>query len=794
MLDIKNKHILITQLRLFDFAGSETVTLELAEEFSRRGSRVSIATTGFGEPIVQEFEKIKNVSLYGIDDLKLREVCDEYPVDIAWVHHQQIPEFLLRNPRDTRFIFHHMSPYANIEAPLFWSIEDKIADAILCNSKETVNEYVEKKLLSMSDERVRVLNNPAPVGFYSKKNTESKLNSILVVSNHVPDEVYDALKTLRNDGIEVEIFGAHDNVYRRILPVDINKYDVIVSIGKTVQYSLLGRKPVYCYDRFGGPGYLGDDNFTKAEELNFSGRGFEKKTANMIASELIDGFTVANKFANSYPDDTMDRFNLEMRIDEVLGVVMAREHSRKLVDIAEIESYLLIMPSLLSSFLGSAHQSKRNSKEIKNKIDAYRNEIKYLSHQYKDSQAENSQLKGRISNITASASYRLGNALAAPIRAVKSFIAHDYSQQAHSIVTRFYGAPNPKNGTKITIVVANAVGPSSSTFIRILSPLVEAGGYSIEILDGVDYRKISKDSAVCIVQRVALKNSDIAESLINLLDKHKIPLITDNDDAFCNLSTSHPEYELLAPRSEALDKLMMNAQVNLFSTEALARLYEEKLGIKNAKVLKNSLDERFWSKWKEKDLSMSNSEPLKLLYMGTPTHHSDFEMIKSALDRINEEMPGSFTLSVMGVSKDLKEESWIEAMNIPNNLYPAFVEWFSEQGPFDVGFSPLEDNEFNENKSDIKCLDYLAIGALPVVSDTLAYKNPELTGLIKRVTNTKEDWYKAISELIEERESIRQDTERISRGYEYLSSQRSVVVTAEDLDEVIKSTVRRGKK
>jgi len=77
---------------------------------------------------------------------------------------------------------------------------------------------------------------------------------------------------------------------------------------------MAARRPVYVYDRFGGPGWITSENFKNAEKFNFSGRCVgQEKSAEEIASEILtridQGFD-----ADCYHDVVRDRFRLSTHV------------------------------------------------------------------------------------------------------------------------------------------------------------------------------------------------------------------------------------------------------------------------------------------------------------------------------------------------------------------------------------------------------------------------------------------------------------------------------------------------
>ena len=84
---------------------------------------------------------------------------------------------------------------------------------------------------------------------------------------------------------------------------------------------------------------------------------------------------------------------------------------------------------------------------------------------------------------------------------------------------------------------------------------------------------------------------------------------------------------------------------------------------------------------------------------------------------------------MIGIDPDIAPAPWLHRLAPPAEAvsYPRFVRWLRGQGPFDLGLAPLADTAFNRCKSDIKALDYAALGILPLVSDSSAYRaDPEL--------------------------------------------------------------------
>jgi hypothetical protein len=93
--------------------------------------------------------------------------------------------------------------------------------------------------------------------------------------------------------------------------------------------------------------------------------------------------------------------------------------------------------------------------------------------------------------------------------------------------------------------------------------------------------------------------------------------------------------------------------------------------------------------------------------------------------------------------------------------------WFTGQIHWDIALSPLQLTPFNRYKSDIKFLDYSAIGAAGVLTRIAAYENSvqdKVTGML--VDNQPELWFQAFNELIGD-EPFRKAIAREAIGYLY---------------------------
>jgi len=321
------------------------------------------------------------------------------------------------------------------------------------------------------------------------------------------------------------------------------------------------------------------------------------------------------------------------------------------------------------------------------------------------------------------------------------------------------------------VVPYGGQGPQSSAYIRLLCPLTDesVAGRVAVTLGGADDHVPPSD--ICIVQRAAMPDARAVDRLVGRLGAMGAALVVDVDDAFVAME-DHPEGEAYRPLNTAIEHAIAASAETWFSTPALADLYGH-VAHRHA-VLSNALDPRIWRDWRNARPTPFGQDKVRMLYMGTGTHGSDFATIRPALDRLWAEREARFDVTLVGIAADIEPAPWLHRLAPPADAiaYPRFVRWLRGQGPFDIGLAPLADTRFNSAKSDIKLLDYLALGLLPVVQDTAAYRlDPEAA----EVAVHAGDWFETLRGIIDDRGPAQK---RLARGQDWLWKKRAVATLA----------------
>lgn len=271
-MEIRGTKVLMTHTQVQDIMGSTVVALDVATYLKEHGADVGVYAGAIGSPALDWFSQ-RGITV----DCDMERWYDLADYDLIWVQSQVLPLTIINQlmhitstDKTPAFVFNHMSALdvASDEHPYLYMLEEKLTAKSLYVSQESKEKLA--PFYNIPPENVAIFPNPAPMGYAALPDRElpESPRKVLVVSNHVPEEVWGMMELLRRRNVEVTLFGAQGH-YGYITPEVLNEYDAVITIGKTVQYCLTAGIPVYVYDHFGGFGYLNDKNFDLASRNNF---------------------------------------------------------------------------------------------------------------------------------------------------------------------------------------------------------------------------------------------------------------------------------------------------------------------------------------------------------------------------------------------------------------------------------------------------------------------------------------------------------------------------------------------
>ncbi|MCB0175898.1 MAG: glycosyltransferase [Anaerolineae bacterium] len=339
--------------------------------------------------------------------------------------------------------------------------------------------------------------------------------------------------------------------------------------------------------------------------------------------------------------------------------------------------------------------------------------------------------------------------------------------------------------------------PFGSAYIRLLRPLSHPQLQSaFEVTTGVDYA--GQPVEAVIVDRLWRPDisPDLAESLLARIRARSAKLIYTLDDSFFDLPAEVKDWEPTDDRLAVVRIFLTAADGIMVTTPALKNKFAE--FNPNIVVLPHALDERLLPPRQFRTANGHSNQPKAVKqagllsrlgirpkqrkvigYMGTFTHDNDLLMIRPALQAVAERHRGQLELQLVGgfrqpeTMKALKQLPLrVVRHKLKHIEYPDFMTWFTQNLDWDVAIAPLADTPFNRCKSDIKFLDYCALGTAGIFSKVPAYEatvRHRETGWL--VDNHPAAWREALETLLFDdglRLHITQNAEQ------YLFSERSV--------------------
>jgi hypothetical protein len=173
-------------------------------------------------------------------------------------------------------------------------------------------------------------------------------------------------------------------------------------------------------------------------------------------------------------------------------------------------------------------------------------------------------------------------------------------------------------------------------------------------------------------------------------------------------------------------------------------------------VVATAIDERlFVSETVAPPPSGDNRGGKTIGYMGTFTHEADIMMVAQALRGVLRSHAGDVALEFVGGFVDPSILDFFQGLPVrvldagPHSEYPAFVRWMVDNIKWDIAIAPLTQTRFTRCKSDIKLLDYGALGISGIYSKVEPYEGVvEHLGTGYLATNSVEAWSEAFELLI----------------------------------------------
>ncbi|KJS71853.1 MAG: hypothetical protein JM57_06375 [Comamonadaceae bacterium BICA1-1] len=207
------------------------------------------------------------------------------------------------------------------------------------------------------------------------------------------------------------------------------------------------------------------------------------------------------------------------------------------------------------------------------------------------------------------------------------------------------------------------------------------------------------------------------------------------DDLLGEVPEKHPNrvfqsregHQRMVQTLRASDRLIV-------TTETLLQHYRQY--VPDVRLVPNSLDRH----WFAVDVKRELGERLRVGWIGAGQHQGDLELIAPIVAEFAAEVDWVFMgMSIDAIKPHLKE--FHPFVSIAD--YPAKMATLN----LDIAIAPLQDNLFNRCKSNLRLIEYGAMGWPVVCSDVLPYRTDEAPVLR---CATPEEWRAALRRLIDD--------------------------------------------
>ena len=293
-------------------------------------------------------------------------------------------------------------------------------------------------------------------------------------------------------------------------------------------------------------------------------------------------------------------------------------------------------------------------------------------------------------------------------------------------------------------------------FIRIHTPFFELSKnenyqffiYGKEIMPLLDTDNMINDKIfdVIVIQRV----NPYSTKILKKAKKHNIKVIYETDDDFLDINPSNPSYTYISEHFDNIQKLVKNADQIIVSTNELKKRLN-KLNINNVEIVKNYLVN---DSLPIRPFEFRGNDIIKIGYFGTLTHQGDLDLVHNVILRLKDifsKKGVQVIFEIAGVAM-IKDSDWINVVKLP--YYPmsanTFYNWLSKNSEWDIGIIPLLNTEFNKCKSELKYIEFSALGIPVVASDISVYSETIQNGVNGYLASNEDEWVDKLSILIED--------------------------------------------
>jgi glycosyltransferase involved in cell wall biosynthesis len=281
--------------------------------------------------------------------------------------------------------------------------------------------------------------------------------------------------------------------------------------------------------------------------------------------------------------------------------------------------------------------------------------------------------------------------------------------------------------------------------------LNEIAPWQVDIINPLHQQKLTnmlfqaaRDADVVILQMV---HTEFALATMYAL-RDQFPgkhILAECDDNVFDVATYNQASDVYRPGS-GLTRITIEqfkeSDGLIVSTPYLKDLYSDTQ--KNIWVCQNSVDVKRWA-----SLKRTKKRGIRIGWAGGSSHSDDLQTIEPVIRNIVKRYPQArFVFKSSDLPDFLKIDGvecvakWSDVMSYPKAMASLGL---------DIGIAPLRDNAFNRGKSNLKWLEYSALGIPTVASNVGHFAQTVINGEDGLLADGPEEFEAHLSKLIEDR-------------------------------------------
>lgn len=340
-----------------------------------------------------------------------------------------------------------------------------------------------------------------------------------------------------------------------------------------------------------------------------------------------------------------------------------------------------------------------------------------------------------------------------------------------ALAIKLYGSQRytPASGKRLRVLLPHYEN-SAAGYYRFLLPLLELRDQYLcdTIIRNELTTEKQKEDSISWADVISIGRS-ADQGVIDItieLRNYGIKLVVDQDD-YPEAVEDTDKADLMHNWSwevmELNQKLIMSADLLTVTTDFLKQQYGALRGRKPTVVLPNQID-ALNPRWNFK--KVDNGDNVVIGWMAGAVHISESDFAGEVIRRVMDQCP-HVIFKAVGFLDDWMQElprSRVQIRPEPGRPVGSYPELMDN---IDIGIAPLDHNDFNRGKSDLKFLEYTMAGVLPVVQkfdpylllpksicihcDTIGEWVDTLVALANNKKKIREEYKKAMSYVLHQR-------------------------------------------